>query len=58
MKYKIISVSSPWGSESAASRLAKEIKDYIKMGWTPQGGISIVVEGGNTKALQAITKPD
>lgn len=58
MKYEVISASSTWGSNFATSALEKKVKEHTKDGWIPQGGISIVVENGETIARQAMMKPD
>ena len=43
MKYKVVKVEDKY-FESAIQRLERQIEDWSKMGWKPQGGISIALE--------------
>lgn len=32
--------------------LSQKVRDYISHGWTPQGGVSVVLESGGTSYSQ------
>jgi len=54
--YKIL-IEEWYGYESAVKYLEQSVKDHIKQGWIPQGGISITLSGSDHYCLsQAMIK--
>ena len=55
MDYDIICVSDQY-SITAAAKLRKAVKDYISMGWEPQGGVSTSISGSGIYTTTIMTQ--